>query len=230
MRRHAGGVLLAISAPADQLLLATEVNEWALCAALAERDPARWASLQDALVAAAIDDADPGAELALGLLPVMEEGAALARFKTLSAIEAAPKRRALIQAASDRSLPYFADDAELTLGAGSGSRTFTLERLPAVAEVPWGELSDIPTALVTGSNGKTTTVRLVAACAVSWPVTWSDSHVRLRLSQLDHPRLLRPDERWHSCRSVHPEESPGDLNDAVRPRRDARPPDANAKE
>ncbi|MEO7209241.1 MAG: hypothetical protein ABI356_06665 [Steroidobacteraceae bacterium] len=26
-RRHAGGVLLAISAPVDQLLLATEVNE-----------------------------------------------------------------------------------------------------------------------------------------------------------------------------------------------------------
>ena len=38
-RRHAGGVSLAISAPYDQLFLATEVNEWALCAALVERDP-----------------------------------------------------------------------------------------------------------------------------------------------------------------------------------------------
>ena len=165
VRRHAGGVLLAISAPADQLLLATEVNEWALCAALAERDPQRAANLQDALVAAAIDDANPGAELAPALLPVIEERAALARFKTLSAIEAAPKRRALINAASDRSLPHFADDTELTLGAGLGSRTFALERLPSTGEVPWDELSDIPTALVTGSNGKTTTVRLVAACA-----------------------------------------------------------------
>ncbi len=40
-RRHAGGVSLAITAPYDQLFLATEVNEWALCAALVERDPKR---------------------------------------------------------------------------------------------------------------------------------------------------------------------------------------------
>jgi UDP-N-acetylmuramyl tripeptide synthase len=62
-------------------------------------------------------------------------------------------------------VPHFADDAELTLGAGRGSRTFLLDRLPSTDEVPWDELSDIPTALVTGSNGKTTTVRLIAACA-----------------------------------------------------------------
>ena len=164
-RRHAGGVLLAISAPADQLLLATEVNEWALCAALAERDPKRWAPLQDALVAAATGEDNPAAELAPELLPVLEEGAALARFAMLSTIEAAPKLRALINAASDRALPHFADDSELTLGSGRGSRTFALNRLPSPDEVPWDELSDIPTALVTGSNGKTTTVRLVAACA-----------------------------------------------------------------
>ncbi|HEY2464908.1 MAG TPA: Mur ligase family protein [Steroidobacteraceae bacterium] len=165
VRRHAGGVLLAITAPADQLLLATEVNEWALCAALAQRDPQRWAGLQGALVAAAIDVANPGAELAPALLPVIEESAALARFKKLSALEAAPKLRALIKAAHDRSLPHLADDTELTLGSGRGSRSFALDRLPSPSEVAWDALSDIPTALVTGSNGKTTTVRLVAACA-----------------------------------------------------------------
>jgi cyanophycin synthetase len=164
-RRHARGVLLAISAPADQLLLATEVNEWALCAALAARDPKRWANLQDALVAAALDDANPAALLAPALLPVIEERAALARFRQLSAVEAAPKLLALIKTAGDRSLPHFADDTELILGAGRGSRTFALDHLPSTAEVPWEELSDIPTALVTGSNGKTTTVRLIAACA-----------------------------------------------------------------
>jgi UDP-N-acetylmuramyl tripeptide synthase len=51
------------------------------------------------------------------------------------------------------------------LGAGVGGRNFALSALPNVAEVPWQELRDIPTALVTGSNGKTTTVRLLAACA-----------------------------------------------------------------
>jgi UDP-N-acetylmuramyl tripeptide synthase len=40
-----------------------------------------------------------------------------------------------------------------------------LAALPSVDEVPWQELRGIPTALVTGSNGKTTTVRLIAACA-----------------------------------------------------------------
>jgi cyanophycin synthetase len=164
-RRHARGVLLAISAPTDQLLLATEVNEWALCATLTQRDPKRWAGLEDALVTAAMENSNPDAALAPDLLPVIEESAARARFKKLSALEASPKLRALIKEARDRSLPHFADDTELTLGAGRGGRSFLLERLPAADEVPWDELSDIPTALVTGSNGKTTTVRLVAACA-----------------------------------------------------------------
>jgi hypothetical protein len=41
-----------------------------------------------------------------------------------------------------------------------GGRTFALAALPAVADVRWDELGDIPTALVTGSNGKTTTIPL----------------------------------------------------------------------
>ena len=163
-RRHARGVLLAISAPVDQLLLATEINEWALCAALVERDPKRWAGLQAALAAAAIEDAEPGAGSA-AFAPVIEERAALARFAQLSTLEAIPKLRALLKRAADRALPHFIDDNELTVGAGAGSRTFALSHLPAVNEVPWNELSDVPTAIVTGSNGKTTTVRLIAACA-----------------------------------------------------------------
>ncbi len=54
---------------------------------------------------------------------------------------------------------------ELTLGAGAGGRSFSLTALPEAAAVPWAALRDIPTAIVTGSNGKTTTVRLLAACA-----------------------------------------------------------------
>ena len=58
VRRHATGASLAISAPCDQLFLATEVNEWALCAALIERDPVRWSNLEQALVAAAMTAAE----------------------------------------------------------------------------------------------------------------------------------------------------------------------------
>jgi cyanophycin synthetase len=165
VRAHAGGVLLAISAPGDQLLLATEVNEWALCAALVARDPKRWAGLNDALIAAALDSADDGTNPAVELAPVIEETAALARFKRLASLEAAPGMLALLEVAALKALPHFVDDTELTLGAGSGSRTFMRAELPDVSEVPWNELSDIPTAIVTGSNGKTTTVRLIAACA-----------------------------------------------------------------
>jgi cyanophycin synthetase len=164
-RAHAGGVLLAISAPGDQLLLATEVNEWALCAALVERDPKRWAGLNDALIAAALDSADDGTNPAVEFAPVVEESAALARFRRLAALEAVPGMLALLEVAAARALPHFIDDTELTLGAGAGSRSFALRELPSVGEVSWNELSDIPTAIVTGSNGKTTTVRLIAACA-----------------------------------------------------------------
>ena len=161
-RRHAGGVLLAMTAPADQLLLATEINEWALCAALIERDPLKWAGLEAALVAASQGEPDTPPPT---WPPVLDEPAALVRFAKLSLLEADAKLTALLESAEAKALPHFDDDAELTLGAGAGSRTFALGQLPSPEDVPWDELANIPTAIVTGSNGKTTTVRLIAACA-----------------------------------------------------------------
>jgi len=155
-RRHRGGILLAITAPVDQLFLATEVNEWATCAALAELDPEREALLEQALLAAS-PDANPA--------PVLEETAALARFEQLQSVQSNAALRTLLDAAEARLLPSSLDDTELTLGAGSGGRTYPLDALPDCASVPWTELFAIPTALVTGSNGKTTTVRIMAACA-----------------------------------------------------------------
>jgi len=170
-RMHRGGTLLAIAAPSDQLFLATEVNEWALCATLVERDPTRWADLERALIVAAEgaaqdgkDDA-PGEAPAAAPLPVIAEAAALARFAVLALRETMPTLRALLDAAAERGLPHVLDESLLTLGAGTGAAHFSLAALPAVADVDWQTLHDIPTVLVTGSNGKTTTVRLLAACA-----------------------------------------------------------------
>ncbi len=161
-RTHPGGASLALAAPCDQLFVATEINEWALCAALYERNPARWHELEDALVSSALEDApDPDAVLR----PVLEEGLALARFERLAAQEARPKLRALLQEARKHQLQYVLDDEELTLGGGGGARQFPLTDLPDPAGVAWPALHDVPTALITGSNGKTTTVRLLAACA-----------------------------------------------------------------
>src|SRR5271165_4187049 len=166
VRRHPGGTSLAIGAPYDQLFLATEVNEWALCASLIERDPVHWSGLEAALMAQALltaaeGTANPGAQIP----PAIEESAAFARFERLSAMESNPQLTALLDAAAARRLPHVVDESELTLGAGEGGRSFALSALPDAADVPWKELRDIPTALVTGSNGKTTTVRLLAACA-----------------------------------------------------------------
>ncbi len=166
-RRHAGGASLAIAAPYDQLFLATEVNEWALCAALFERDAQRWAGLERLLVAQALEAAESGATPAADTAPVIEERGAFGRFARLAARESQPKLLAVLEAAAARSLTHVVDESALTLGAGAGGRTFSLSALPDVAEIPWEELRNIPTALVTGSNGKTTTVRLLAACARS---------------------------------------------------------------
>jgi cyanophycin synthetase len=163
-RAHAGGVQLAITAPYDQLFLATEINEWALCAALLAADPRRWRGLEAALRTEAEDIAAPDSP-AIGLPPVVDEAEALERFDRIAALESHPKLKRLLDAAAARFLPTVVDETLLTLGAGTGSRDFPLNALPKESDIPWDELGDIPTAVVTGSNGKTTTVRLLAACA-----------------------------------------------------------------
>ena len=161
-RRSATGASLAIAAPYDQLFTATEVNEWAVCAALHAHYPQRCGGLRDALRAAAqAADGYPGAAIPAEI----DAEPALARFTQLAAREAQPRLRALVDAASTRGLPQLLDDDTLSLGDGATGRSYPLDALPEVADVPWERLRAVPTALVTGSNGKTTTVRLIAACA-----------------------------------------------------------------
>lgn len=181
VRPHANGISLSIAAPVDQLFLATEVNEWALCASLLELDAAgvatpgaaraslpdaaRVAVLEAALLAAALENAPADTPASAIDAPVLDESAAFARLRRLAAAEARPDLRAVLAAAESHGLPVVLDEKTLTLGAGVGGQSFALESLPKPAAIPWPSLRDIPTALVTGSNGKTTTVRLLAACA-----------------------------------------------------------------
>jgi cyanophycin synthetase len=161
-RTHASGASLAIAAPCDLLFLATEVNEWAWCASVVEREPERRSALEEAWYAAALDNAVGREEV---LAPVIAEPAAMERFVRLAEREMRPDLLALLAEGDARGLPHLLDDTELTLCAGAGGRSFPLDSLPDPANVPWQELYEIPTAVVTGSNGKTTTVRLLAACA-----------------------------------------------------------------
>jgi len=153
---HLTGASLALAAPMDQLFTATEVNEWALAASIAERDPSMREALIAALAAEQPEESEP---------PVLETAGALLRLRRRAAREASPRLRALIEAAAARRLPYLTDDEALTLGAGGGSQSWPLAELPDPAAVKWKALHGIPTALVTGTNGKTTVVRLLAACA-----------------------------------------------------------------
>jgi UDP-N-acetylmuramyl tripeptide synthase len=152
---HQSGASLAFAAPPDQLFTATEVNEWALAAAIADREPARRAALVAALAAEQPEEPEP---------PVLEDVGAILRLRRRAAAEAQPKLAALLEAAKARGLPVLLDDEELTIGAGEGHRSWPLADLPDVVADTFEGLRGIPVALVTGTNGKTTVVRLVAAC------------------------------------------------------------------
>ena len=149
VREHASGASLAFEAPFDQLYIAAEVNEWALYSALGQR-------ASDAPV-------DDEAEHPRPHVAHFDDDGALRQLQALAATEAKPALRALVDAARARGVPAHADDDALSLGEGSTSRTWPLSELPAIDDVPWSQLHAIPKAVVTGSNGKTTTVRLLAA-------------------------------------------------------------------
>lgn len=148
-RVHATGAELAFPAPVDQLFTATEVNEWA------------WQRALETLGAGFPRPLAPG-HPAMG-----DEASAFATLAALAAAERRPALRTVLAEAARRGLPALLDDHRLTLGAGARGRSWPLAELPPAAEVPWEDLGPVPTALVTGSNGKTTTVRLLAALAAA---------------------------------------------------------------
>jgi cyanophycin synthetase len=135
VRRYADGASLAISAPIDALYAATDINDWAWQAACS-----------------VVEKADA---------PAIEEAAA--GFREIIADEQNPALRELFAQARSRRLPCLVDDEFLSIGLGSGSQTWPVDALPSPAEVDWACLHSIPVALITGTNGKTTSVRMTAA-------------------------------------------------------------------
>ncbi|MBM4280544.1 MAG: hypothetical protein FJ137_07210 [Deltaproteobacteria bacterium] len=68
----------------------------------------------------------------------------------------------LLEEAARRDVPALLYDDGISLGHGEKSRTWSTGVVPDVGAVPWGELGHVPIALVTGTNGKTTTTRYLA--------------------------------------------------------------------
>jgi cyanophycin synthetase len=150
---HASGTLLAFAAPPDQLFTATEINEWAW-----EQASGIFSS-----VAAANRVDVNGVPFDQVHNFDADFASVVAAFKARATTEIKPALANLRAAAYARDLPIMIDDDYVSIGAGSGSQTWPLAELPAVENVPWSALHNIPAALVTGSNGKTTVVRLLAA-------------------------------------------------------------------
>ena len=135
--RLTGGISLGFTAPIDALYAASEINEWA------------WTACD--------------AELGGAVEPDFEE--ALIRLRAAIDEEANPGLVQLLAAAAERRVTALWDDDFVSLGHGRYSRTWPVRELPEPATLDWDAFRDVPSGLVTGTNGKTTTVRTAANIA-----------------------------------------------------------------
>lgn len=134
-RPFEGGVSLFIPAPVDRLFTAAYLIE------------AAWYFCVSALLGEAT-------------IPVETM---LADLQKIQDSEANPALCAICVDAEVRGLDRLLDDDAVTFGHGSGAVTWDANALPEHPD--WSGTHDIPLALVTGTNGKTTTTRLIAAIA-----------------------------------------------------------------
>jgi cyanophycin synthetase len=83
--------------------------------------------------------------------------------KTLSKLfdeEARPDLLLLQQEALAHDVPFLWDDDFVSLGYGKASRTWGVDELPEIETLDWNAFKKIPLAIITGTNGKSTTTRL----------------------------------------------------------------------
>jgi UDP-N-acetylmuramyl tripeptide synthase len=134
-RQFDGGANLAISAPMDQLYSAIFVAQTAWHFSVAEL-----LGEEPNDFASMVDD-----------------------LKSVMQREANPRLIALMDEANRRQIDVLCDDDDISLGHGMGSQTWPVAELPEPNDVDWDKLYNIPVALITGTNGKTTTTRLCSA-------------------------------------------------------------------
>jgi UDP-N-acetylmuramyl tripeptide synthase len=134
-----GGVSLAFGAPIDVLYAATELNELAFDMAAAK----------------------------LAGNPVADYAARVTAIRAEAAAEANPALLELQAAANRSGVTLLWDDDAVSLGMGASARTWETRDIPAVTALDFSAFANVPVALVTGTNGKTTTARLVRHIALA---------------------------------------------------------------
>ncbi|MCP4048127.1 MAG: Mur ligase, partial [Gammaproteobacteria bacterium] len=124
-----------INAPIDVLYAACELNEVAFGRAVTKLEGRPLADLQEATKALSV--------------MIAEESKA-----DLLALQAT---------AAHHHVPFLWDDDEVSVGFGKTAMTWPANQLPAPGSINWQQIQSIPLGIVTGTNGKSTTVRLAAA-------------------------------------------------------------------
>ena len=136
-RVHTHGISLAMSAPMDALYTACELAQhaWEFCAAELSDTPA-----------------PDWAEIVNKLKDELDR-------------EINPPLMDYIAMAEERGVTCITDDDYLSLGMGSSVDTWEVRNLPALENIDWDRYQDINLALITGTNGKSTSVRLASQIA-----------------------------------------------------------------
>ena len=133
-RIYFGGASLVISAPIDCLYAATEITE------------AAWQ-----MTTAYFNKNE------------IEIDQIIERLSQEIKKEQSPALIAIQQAASKHHVKFLSDDDEISLGYGKTCQVYSVNDLPKVGDIDWQSIKDIPVAMVTGTNGKSTTVRLASS-------------------------------------------------------------------
>ncbi len=133
-RQFDGGVSLVIGAPIDVLYAACDLNEAAFNRAVA----------------------------ILGNQPTGDLPGTIAELAGLIAKERKPMLLAMQAAAANHHVPFLWDDDEVSVGYGKTAVCWPADRVPDPEDVDWAKIQTVPLGIVTGTNGKSTTVRISA--------------------------------------------------------------------
>ena len=136
-RLYDGGASFALSAPMDALYTACELAELAWHCSVAE--------------------------LQAAMLPDWQT--CLTELKQTLKDEQNPQLDVLMAAAKAHNVTCISDDDDVSLGMGNSADVWPARELPDPSAIDWDKYSDIPRAFITGTNGKSTSVRLASVIA-----------------------------------------------------------------
>jgi UDP-N-acetylmuramyl tripeptide synthase len=91
--------------------------------------------------------------------------------------------------AEAHAVDFLFDDDIVSIGHGIGSASFAVDQIPQSKQINWDTIHDVPVGLITGTNGKSTSVRLldgIARSAQQQSGVTSTDFVRVGDDVLDH--------------------------------------------